>query len=737
MVRLVLVGCGGIAKAAHLPAFAALRAEGLLELVGICDLDVTAARDAAAAHGVADSDGDWRRLVERTGAQAVALCLPPGPNARIAVDALDAGLHVLTEKPPARDVAQARRMADAASSHPELVSMIAFNRRHAPLYARAMERSRELGAPHTFYGRFTRGAMGAEPSNTASDWITSDGSHALDLALATIGEPARISVTRRRCGSAVDNVWTVQLAGAPGGGGAVLVLDFAAGRRMERFEWSGPAYDVALELPGSAEWSVRGADVERWTLPATPDTPDFFASYGFPDEYRAFVRAIEGGERPRADFEYGWRFMRIVEAILGCESGGSVELVADGAGATAYRFTGAPSNGNGGAPRAGDGAAAGAAPAGGRVSGYAAPPAVHILQTPSAQARFFPADLLSRASGSCNITLRADDERWREELPRADALVTGWGGEPLTPEDVARAERLRFVVVIGASVKVFSPEALLERGVVLCNTADAIAQSVAEHCLMVTLAGLRRLTDVDSQMHRGGWPPRPLSRFSARAVRNQVAALKVVQAIKPVLMPIARPIDARIPKVKSAGWSDLRGQTVGLVGWGHVARHFVELLRPFGCDVVAYTASASEEELARHGVRRAALAEVLSAKVVSLHSGLTERTRGMLGARELSLLQKGSVLVNTARGPLIDEGALLERLRGGDIVAALDVYDEEPLPRGHALRKLRNVILTPHNASTTAECQRRVGRQALELVLAWAEGEAPAGLDARRLAAMT
>jgi len=720
MVKLVLVGCGGIAKAAHLPAIAAARADGLIDLVGICDLDIAAARDAAAANGVPDSDGDWRRLVERTGAQAISLCLPPGPNVRIAVEALEAGLHVLSEKPPARDAAQARRMADAARARPDLVTMIAFNRRHAPLYTRAVERSLALGAPHTFYGRFTRGAMGGEPSNTASDWITSDGSHALDLAVATIGEPTRISVTRRRCGSAADNVWTVQLSGARGG--AVLVLDFAAGRRMERFEWSGPAYDAALELPGSAEWSVRGAEVERWTLPAAPDTPDFFTSYGFPDEYRAFARAIEGGEGPAADFEYGWRFMRLVEGILGCESGGSVELTDDDA----------PSIRDAGGSAADAGAGAGA-----KTPAYTAPPVVHILQAPSSQARFFPADLLSRASGICNVTLRADDDRWREELPRAEALITGWGGVPLTPEDVARAERLRFVVVIGASVKSVSPEALLERGVVLCNTADAIAQSVAEHCLMVTLAGLRRLTDVDSQMHRGGWPPRPLSRFSARTVRNRIAALGFVQAIKPVLMPIARPIDARIPKGQSAGWSDLRGQTVGLVGWGHIARHFVALLRPFGCDVIVHTASASEEELALHGVRRASLAEVLSARVVSLHSGLTERTRGMLGARELALLQKGTVLVNTARGPLIDESALVQRLRGGDIVAALDVYDQEPLQRDHPLRKLRNAILTSHNASTTAECQRRVGRQALEMLLAWAGGEAPSGLDARRLAAMT
>lgn len=326
MVKLVLAGCGGIARAAHLPALVALSAEGLIDLVGICDLDTATARDAAAANGVADSDGDWRRLVERTGAQAISLCLPPGPNVRIAVEALEAGLHVICEKPPARDAAQARRMADAARARSDLVTMIAFNRRFAPLYTLAMDRSLALGTPHAFYGRFTRGAMGTEPSNTASDWITSDGSHALDLALATIGEPSRIAVTRKRCGSAADNVWTVQLSGARGA--AVLILDFAAGRRVERFEWSGPSYDVALELPASAEWSVRGAELERWTLPAATGTPDFFTSYGFPDEYRALARAIEGGERPAADFEYGWRFMAIVEAILACESGGCVEIAA-------------------------------------------------------------------------------------------------------------------------------------------------------------------------------------------------------------------------------------------------------------------------------------------------------------------------------------------------------------------------------------------------------------------------
>jgi phosphoglycerate dehydrogenase-like enzyme len=147
---------------------------------------------------------------------------------------------------------------------------------------------------------------------------------------------------------------------------------------------------------------------------------------------------------------------------------------------------------------------------------------------------------------------------------------------------------------------------------------------------------------------------------------------------------------------------------------------------------------ADADELQSLNARRASLGEVLGAsKVVSLHKGLTNESRGIIGARELALLRPGTVLVNTARAALIDERALLARLARNDLVAALDVYEEEPLPGRHPLRKLRSVILTPHNASTTAECDRRVGKQALDILQSWITGGPVPALSASQMQRMT
>jgi phosphoglycerate dehydrogenase-like enzyme len=177
---------------------------------------------------------------------------------------------------------------------------------------------------------------------------------------------------------------------------------------------------------------------------------------------------------------------------------------------------------------------------------------------------------------------------------------------------------------------------------------------------------------------------------------------------------------------------------VGLIGWGHTARRFAELLEPFGCSILVATESGDPAELDAIGVRRATLGEVLaSARVISLHKGLTDATRGFLTEQHLSLIRPGSVLVNIARGELIDERALLARLAKGDITAGLDVYAEEPLARDHPLRKLDNVILTPHHASATAQEELRMGDQAVDMLLAWADGRPVDSLDARRVANMT
>ncbi len=184
--------------------------------------------------------------------------------------------------------------------------------------------------------------------------------------------------------------------------------------------------------------------------------------------------------------------------------------------------------------------------------------------------------------------------------------------------------------------------------------------------------------------------------------------------------------------------ADLRGLVVGLVGWGHTARRFAELLVPFGCHVLVASEAADPAELAAAGARRASLGEILgAARVVSLHKGLTDATRGFVDAALLDRLRPGTVLVNTARGELIDEPALVARLAKGDIVAALDVFATEPLPAKHPLRDLPNVILTPHHASTTEQEERRMGAEALATVHAWLDGQPVGGLTHDRLGRMT
>jgi phosphoglycerate dehydrogenase-like enzyme len=274
--------------------------------------------------------------------------------------------------------------------------------------------------------------------------------------------------------------------------------------------------------------------------------------------------------------------------------------------------------------------------------------------------------------------------------------------------------------------------------VLLCSTSDAIAQSVAEHCLMGALAGLRRLTDVDRQMHAGKWPNGSAMPFSLRAFLKKgervPGAALVKPLVRPLLRQIAPPPKRRAPASGNAAWSDLREQTVGLVGWGHIARHFARLLKPFDCRLLVHSEAVTAEELEANGARRVSLGELLgAARVISIHKGMTEQTHALIGPSQLALIRPGSVLINTARGPIIREDALLARLRQGDVVAVLDVFEREPLPAKHSLRRLPNVILTPHNASTTNECFKRVGQQALDFVRRWSQRETVPALSLQRL----
>ena len=151
---------------------------------------------------------------------------------------------------------------------------------------------------------------------------------------------------------------------------------------------------------------------------------------------------------------------------------------------------------------------------------------------------------------------------------------------------------------------------------------------------------------------------------------------------------------------------ELTGRRVGLIGCGHIGQRVIELLEPFKVDLRVYDPYVSDELVARLGIVRGDLDEVLEhADILIVQVPHTPKTEKMIGERELDLLGKGRLLVNCSRGKVIDEAALIRKVEAGELIAGLDVFEEEPLPKEHPLRSMRNVFITPHVAWNAPEHQ--------------------------------
>jgi phosphoglycerate dehydrogenase-like enzyme len=193
-----------------------------------------------------------------------------------------------------------------------------------------------------------------------------------------------------------------------------------------------------------------------------------------------------------------------------------------------------------------------------------------------------------------------------------------------------------------------------------------------------------------------------------------------------LLLAAVRSIPAEVNSVRDGGWQvavggDLCGRTLGLLGLGRIGSAVARIGRAFEMDVVAWSANLTPERAAEAGARLVSKASVFrSADVVSLHLVLGERTRGIVGATELAQMKPSAWLVNTSRGPLVDELALIETLRAKRIAgAALDVFATEPLPPDHPLRTLPNVVATPHIGFVTRQTYETFYRDTVGNIIAW------------------
>ena len=196
------------------------------------------------------------------------------------------------------------------------------------------------------------------------------------------------------------------------------------------------------------------------------------------------------------------------------------------------------------------------------------------------------------------------------------------------------------------------------------------------------------------------------------------------------ILALLRQVVAEDRSIRAGGWQtklgvDLEGKTLGILGLGKIGTRVAVIGHAFGMRTVAWSQNLNAETAETGGAEWLDKDEFFrQADVISIHLRLSERTRGLVGAHELGLMKTTAILVNTSRGPIVDEAALIKSLSEGRIAGAgLDVFDEEPLPTDHPLRRLENTVLTPHIGYVTQNVYRNMFEQTVENITAFLAGK--------------
>jgi phosphoglycerate dehydrogenase-like enzyme len=261
-----------------------------------------------------------------------------------------------------------------------------------------------------------------------------------------------------------------------------------------------------------------------------------------------------------------------------------------------------------------------------------------------------------------------------------EAVIANRERTLFTAEFMAQLPELRIIAQTGNHAYHIDLEAAERLGIVVAKATGGFCTSAGEFTFGLMMALMREIPWVDSAVKRGEWPT-PMTRV-------------------------------------------LRGKTLGIVGLGNIGRYVAQVAQVFGMNVVAWGPRVTPEDAEAVGAKALELDNLMrESDIVSIHATLAPESRGLIDARRLGLMKPSAYIVNTARGPIIDEVALVCALAEGRIRgAALDVFDQEPLPQGHALTTLKNVILTSHIGWPTDEMYAQFADAAANALLDWKKG---------------
>ncbi len=291
------------------------------------------------------------------------------------------------------------------------------------------------------------------------------------------------------------------------------------------------------------------------------------------------------------------------------------------------------------------------------------------------------------------LSERAEVVFFEEPFKDADALAKALAGFEIIiamrertrfpKELIERLPKLRMIALTGGRTWTMDFDALDARSIVVSHTGSIHSTAAtAELALGLLLSAARHIPRADASVRKGGFQGG---------------------------VPVGRVLE---------------GKTLGVIGLGKIGSKMARYGQALGMRVLAWSQNMTGDKAAAAGAKLADKATLLSeSDAISLHVVLSDRTRGILGAQDLERMKPWAILVNTSRGPLVDEAALVERLENGKLIAALDVYAQEPLPADHPLRHLPNAILTPNLGYCTREVYSQFYEDSIENVLAFLDGK--------------
>jgi phosphoglycerate dehydrogenase-like enzyme len=289
-----------------------------------------------------------------------------------------------------------------------------------------------------------------------------------------------------------------------------------------------------------------------------------------------------------------------------------------------------------------------------------------------------------RLAGRADVTAfhdhLSDEDALVERLAPFDAVLLMRERTPFPRSLIERLPQLRLIVTSGMVNRSLDLDAAKERGIVVCGTATN-ASGTVQVTFALLLALFQQITTVDRDMREGRW--------------------------------------------QTGVGAEVSGKTLGVLGLGRIGTRVVQIAKAFGMHVIAWSPHMTAERAEAAGAEFATKDDLFArSDAVSVHLVLGDSTRGLVGAREFALMKKTAYFINTSRGPIADEDALLAALRDGTIAGAgLDVYGTEPLPVDHPLRSQPNTVLTPHIGYVSQESYASFYPQMVEDVEAWLSGD--------------